>query len=333
MPFVSCLWTRPLSALLAGWDRLAPARRAEKGRVSFFLRKPSVLCQTTSAKSDDSTTLPKSDDSTIRKRRFSLHDPSTSAPKDEDKTTSYEAVGKTTSFLKLGSRYTDRVLTASIAANKCMEDRLCASESFPDGLFCGVFDGHGGAQVAQFLAERLPQFLSEETVTIGTSSSDSQDSQITQAETALISIFRRAEADLWKAAQGAASLGFSGPSRVGACAIAGLLLQRPGSEETQFVVVANIGDCRCVLGREEEKGQVSAVALSDVHNSNEPGERAKLRAAFPDDNQIVQCQSQRIINGLLVESSCYVKGALQPTRTIGDFYLKHEEVLAKCKIN
>lgn len=59
-----------------------------------------------------------------------------------------------------------------------------------------------------------------------------------------------------------------------------------------------------------------AVPLSDDHNAREPREVAKLRAAHPWERDIVTCSSP---------SACYVKGRLQPTRAIGDAYLKHSE--------
>lgn len=59
-----------------------------------------------------------------------------------------------------------------------------------------------------------------------------------------------------------------------------------------------------------------AVPLSDDHNAREPREVAKLRAAHPWERDIVTCNSP---------TACYVKGRLQPTRAIGDAYLKHSE--------
>lgn len=59
-----------------------------------------------------------------------------------------------------------------------------------------------------------------------------------------------------------------------------------------------------------------AVPLSDDHNAREPREVSKLRAAHPWERDIVTCSSP---------SACYVKGRLQPTRAIGDAYLKHSE--------
>ena len=47
-------------------------------------------------------------------------------------------------------------------------------------------------------------------------------------------------------------------------------------------------------------------------NAGEPFEQARLVKKFPGENDIVMCKN-----------ACYVKGRLQPTRSLGDFYLKY----------
>jgi serine/threonine protein phosphatase PrpC len=59
-----------------------------------------------------------------------------------------------------------------------------------------------------------------------------------------------------------------------------------------------------------------ATALSEDHNARMPREAARLRAAHPGESDIVRCSSP---------GACYVKGRLQPTRALGDAYLKHSE--------
>lgn len=83
--------------------------------------------------------------------------------------------------------------------------------------------------------------------------------------------------------------------------------------------------------------------LTRIHNANDPDERAKLRKNFPNDPDIVQCQSGwkhkktgaqvqgRTPSGdpkdwVAAEFSCYIKGCLQPSRSFGDFYMKHSQV-------
>lgn len=56
------------------------------------------------------------------------------------------------------------------------------------------------------------------------------------------------------------------------------------------------------------------IKLTTTHNARKFQEQKKLREKFPDDDIIVE-------KGV----SCYVKGRLQPTRTLGDFYMKFKE--------
>lgn len=49
-------------------------------------------------------------------------------------------------------------------------------------------------------------------------------------------------------------------------------------------------------------------------NAGEKFEQARLFKQFPSESDIVVCQG-----------ACYVKGRLQPTRSLGDFYLKYKE--------
>lgn len=56
--------------------------------------------------------------------------------------------------------------------------------------------------------------------------------------------------------------------------------------------------------------------MSDDHNAKIPREKARLIAEHPGESDIIRCKSPE---------SCYVKGRLQPTRSLGDFYLKYSE--------
>ena len=120
--------------------------------------------------------------------------------------------------------------------------------------------------------------------------------------------------------------------------------------EENSIVVANAGDCRAVLGRvdasvgEEEiievggKGVMfpffngfpsnstpfsypanvifNAIQITNDHNSKMAVEKERLAREHPNEENIVVCKRP---------DSCYVKGRLQPTRAIGDLYLKFDE--------
>jgi serine/threonine protein phosphatase PrpC len=68
----------------------------------------------------------------------------------------------------------------------------------------------------------------------------------------------------------------------------------------------------------DDGGLFSATPLSRDHNAREPREKARLAALHPGEADIVVCKVGN-------PSACYVKGRLQPTRSLGDAYLKESE--------
>jgi pyruvate dehydrogenase phosphatase len=109
---------------------------------------------------------------------------------------------------------------------------------------------------------------------------------------------------------GAFKNGYAQVARTGACALTVFL--RDG-----VIWTANAGDCRAVLGSKDEgTGRMQALALSKDHNCKFQDEKDKLMEEHPHEENIVKCKS---------EDSCYVKGCLQPTRALGDLYLKYAE--------
>jgi pyruvate dehydrogenase phosphatase len=68
---------------------------------------------------------------------------------------------------------------------------------------------------------------------------------------------------------------------VGACCLVGVIFQR-----TLFV--ANLGDCRVVLGTKVgNTGGIAAMQLSTEHNANFEAVRQELKELHPNDPQIV----------------------------------------------
>ena len=136
---------------------------------------------------------------------------------------------------------------------------------------------------------------------------------------ALKESFRRVERDIVSKLQPAFEMGFGNVARVGCCA---LVVVMRGNE----LWVANAGDCAAVLGRrgsEElpssvQTSKLEAEALSREHNIRHPTERQRLLELCPGELErgLIRCKS---------EMSCYVKGHLQPSRGLGDAYLKYSE--------
>ena len=109
-------------------------------------------------------------------------------------------------------------------------------------------------------------------------------------------MFKAVDNELMSRIAPAYRLGFGNVARTGACAIS---LHCDGSN----LVVANVGDCRAVLGRVRERKaaggtgegavaavSVEAVALSEDHSTNSPAEQARLRKEHPGEDDIVMCR-------------------------------------------
>ena len=185
-------------------------------------------------------------------------------------------------------------------------------------VYC-VFDGHGGYQVADYAAEMLIPHLV-------TALSDSHPSTATTPDyvdatvaptvrftASLIQAFRRVERELTGALRPAFDLGFGNVARVGACALVAVL-------KDDQLWVANAGDCRAVLGSVDasQNNAITTTLLSTEHNVKNATEQDRLKEMHPDEMiaGLLRCKS---------ETSCYVKGNLQPSRSLGDLYLKYTE--------
>jgi len=171
--------------------------------------------------------------------------------------------------------------------------------------------------------------------------------------------FERTDRDYAAAVRAAFDAGYGEVAKVGACAIVAIVVPPPAGEGGDSsggggggaaggtLYVANAGDCRAVLGRRRtlavpgggegggegggdgtagaaaavRSSAVQAVTLSTDHNAKLPAEKARLLAEhgpFGEEGagSLVACKSA---------DACYVKGRLQPTRGLGDLYLKHGE--------
>jgi pyruvate dehydrogenase phosphatase len=208
--------------------------------------------------------------------------------------------------------------------NEYIEDRHEIREIVGGDVFCGVFDGHGGWQVAEYASVHLSKNLEMELSNMG---HRTEPEQVTKA---LVRAFERTDRGVIQKVHHAFEIGLGNVAKVGACALTVLI-------KGHHLFVANAGDCRAVLGKRPapanggaggrrgtkaaaaaagEKGQYEAVALSEDHNAKLPKEALALQQAHPGEADIVKCKHA---------NACYVKGRLQPTRALGDAYLKYSE--------
>jgi pyruvate dehydrogenase phosphatase len=110
-------------------------------------------------------------------------------------------------------------------------------------------------------------------------------------------------------------MGHGEVAKVGSCVLVAL-------KNADRLVIANCGDCRAILGSEDNSGtkdktkRFLATRITSDHNARVPLERMLLEKNHPNEANIVVCKSP---------TACYVKGRLQLTRSLGDLYLKYKE--------
>lgn len=76
---------------------------------------------------------------------------------------------------------------------------------------------------------------------------------------------------------------------------------------------ANAGDSLGIVV--EEGSPMGYTEINQFLNADNPAEQQRLKSTFPNEDDIFVCKRPN-------NRSCYVKGRLQPTRSIGDLRLK-----------
>lgn len=153
----------------------------------------------------------------------------------------------------------------------------------------GVFDGHGGSEVADLAVELLPKILGETLA------------KIKEPQVALQQSFLQCD----QAIRRAAASHRNGFDKVGCTATVVLAVRRFGRLR---LLCANCGDSRAVLSR----GGV-AVDLSKDHKPDDPVERRRIEAA---GGQVI-----------FYDTSGRVDGSLAVSRALGDFGYKARDDL------
>ncbi|XP_030493321.1 probable protein phosphatase 2C 38 isoform X2 [Cannabis sativa] len=193
---------------------------------------------------------------------------------------------------------------AVIQANSTLEDQsqlesgsLSSTNSGPHGTFVGVYDGHGGPEASRFVNENLFSNLKRVVAEHQGVTEHVIKKAFLATEESFLSLVERQ----WHSRPQIAS--------AGTCCLVGIICNAT-------MYIANVGDSRAVLGKEERAThEVRAVQLSSEHNASIPSVREELQAMHPYDPQIV----------VLKHKVWRVKGLIQVSRSIGDAYLKRTE--------
>lgn len=201
-----------------------------------------------------------------------------------------------------------------------MEDAVCTELEMPGPLenyaMFGVFDGHGGAEVSRIVAAELPS-----QVVAHAQEADAGECDIAQRalELAIPAMDKKLRQD-GDGVQGTLMGGKGKPivsdvknafGLMGSTAVVTLLECEgsPAEGRPLRVVVANVGDSRAALCRAGE-----AVALTEDHKPDDPGERARIEAAGGFVAAVGPCQR---IDGW----------GLNLSRALGDFHYKARDDL------
>ncbi|KAG1700668.1 hypothetical protein DVH05_011529 [Phytophthora capsici] len=196
----------------------------------------------------------------------------------------------------------------SYAANRRNEDR---SQYVLDSIirpgrsaetpvfFCGCYDGHGGEEAVDFVQKKLYANIRTHL--------EENDEPVAHS---IITGFKDTEEEFKRRSRIKFERGSWSSCSVGACAVMALVIDKK-------LYVASCGDCRAIMAFREDDGSLSVEQITFDHSANEEREQRRLRVLYPEDYDIV-CE--------IGQKNFYVKGRLQPTRSIGDTYMKVKDV-------
>ncbi|GFY95543.1 similar to HYPERSENSITIVE TO ABA1 [Actinidia rufa] len=150
----------------------------------------------------------------------------------------------------------------------------------------GVYDGHGGSQVANYCCDRLHSALAEELEIVMASLSDGNMKDNCQElwTKALTNCFLKVDAEVG----GIGSLEPVAPETVGSTAVVAIVC-------SSHIIVANCGDSRAVLCRGKEP-----VGLSVDHKPNREDEHTRIEAA---GGKVIQWNGHRVFGVLAMSRS------------------------------
>ncbi|KAL8113685.1 hypothetical protein AgCh_020844 [Apium graveolens] len=207
-----------------------------------------------------------------------------------------DTVSTVPQFLKIPTKMLlgDHVMTG-------MSQNICPMATIH---FFGVYDGHGGSQVANYCRDRVHIALKEKLKVVGDNENEVKmtDNQQLQWEEIFTSCFQKIDDEVGGKVSntelGESSDTSSGhiepvaPETVGSTAVVAILC-------SSHIIVANCGDSRAVLYRGKE-----ARALSIDHKPNREDEYARIEAS---GGKVIQWNGHRVF------------GVLAMSRSIGKF--------------
>ena len=217
------------------------------------------------------------------------------------------------SQLNIIDKYKDFAFGAQLGANYPCEDTFFIQNITLlnyEGIFLSIFDGHGGDKLSKYSNLLLyPYFLERFNMNIF------EQSLNKRIVLSLKQAYEKIEHEFIKIAFNEKLKNNYAYSQVGTCAISAIIINKK-------IFVANLGDSKARLFYLNNKylktgnstSEIKIKKLSKVFNIRKKSEQIIYKKKFPEDKDIIKCYDHR---------SCYVKGVLQPTRTLGDYSLKY----------
>ncbi|XP_020676779.1 probable protein phosphatase 2C 78 [Dendrobium catenatum] len=168
----------------------------------------------------------------------------------------------------------------------------------PYATFIGVYDGHGGPDASRFLNSRMFSNLHRFVTEDGGVSIEVIKKAFRASEEEFLQMVGRS----WQSCPHFVS--------VGSCCLVGVIVE-------DMLYLGNLGDSRAVLGRNRIPGENEVVAerLTSDHNVMDEEVRNEVINQHPDDSRIL----------VHIRGAWRIKGIIQVSRTIGDYYLKNPE--------
>ncbi|PWZ27485.1 putative protein phosphatase 2C 12 [Zea mays] len=223
---------------------------------------------------------------------------------------------------------------------------LCQGFGMEDGVFCGVFDGHGrcGQLVSKLARDYLPFMIlsqrnalllgsdddgdgpafSDASPAASSSSTDgsrSGQSSLAPAPAQMLEEWREACANAFEAmdrelgVQARVDCDFSGTTAV--CAI----------KQGEDLVVANLGDSRAVLATVSETGYLKAVQLTTDQKPNVPQEAERIKRC---NGRVFALKDEASVPRVwLPDEDC---PGLAMARSLGDHRLKRHGVVSEPEV-
>lgn len=202
----------------------------------------------------------------------------------------------------------DNLITGiQLGANDPCEDKFFIYEinlSNKKGYMISVFDGHGGGILSQYSNLLLYPYFIEEYYSKNNLEINEEKKIIyalkrsvnrIEEEFKIISFLKYIEGNIKY-------------KNYGTCALISIIIDNK-------LYTATLGDSKARLfSKEDSKLNYKYKKVSKVYNCRKKEEQKKLKEKWPNIKDIYKCKREKV---------CYVKGRLQPTSSLGDYYLKN----------